>query len=114
MANYMYLFRRDEATVRSLSPEQMQQTMKKWMGWIDTLKNDGHIKQMGERLDGTGKVVRGRAKAVTDGPYVEVKDCVGGFMLVEAKNVDEAVELSKGCPILEIDGTVEVRPIVSM
>ena len=114
MANYMYLFRRDEAAVRALSPEQMQQTMKKWMGWIEILKNNGHVKQMGERLDGGGKVVRGRAKAVTDGPYIEVKDSVGGFMLIEAKNMDQAVELSKGCPILEIEGTVEIRPIISM
>jgi len=114
MANYMYLFRRNETVVRSMSPEQMQQTMKKWMGWIDTLKENGHLKQVGERLDGTGKVVRGKTKAVTDGPYVEVKDTVGGFMLVEAEDINRAVELSKGCPILDIDGTVEVRPIVSM
>jgi len=114
MANYMYLFRRDEAAVRSLSPEQMQQAMKKWVSWIDSLKTNGHIKQMGERLDGSGKVVRGRAKVVTDGPYIEAKDSVGGFMLIDAGDMDQAVELSKGCPILEIEGTVEIRPIVSM
>lgn len=115
MAIFMYLFRGNQREVqRSMSPEQMQQTMKKWMGWIDTLKKSGHVKALGERLDGTGKVVRGKAKNVTDGPYVEVKDAVGGYMLVEAKDIDQAVELSKGCPILEVDGTVEIRPIMSM
>lgn len=114
MANFMYLFRGNQTAQRSMSPDQMQQTMKKWMGWIDTLKKNGHVKAPGERLDGTGKVVRGKAKDVTDGPYVEVKDAVGGYMLVEAKDMDQAVELSKGCPILEGDGTVEIRPIVSM
>ncbi len=114
MANFMYLFRSNETAQRSMSPEQMQQTMKKWMGWIDTLKKDGHVKQLGERLDGAGKVVRGKAKTVTDGPYVEVKDTVGGYMIVEAKDINQAVELSKGCPIFERDGTVEIRPIVSM
>ena len=114
MANFMYLFRGNQTAQRSMSPEQMQQTMKKWMGWIDTLKENGHVKALGERLDVTGKVVRGKAKNVTDGPYVEVKDAVGGYMLVEAKDMDQAVELSKGCPILEGDGTVEIRPIVSM
>src|SRR5215470_17761962 len=104
MTNYMYLFRRNETVVQSMSAEQMQQTMKKWMSWIETLKTSGHIKQLGERLDGTGKVVRGKTKAVTDGPYIEVKDSVGGFMLVEARDADQAVELAKGCPILEIDG----------
>ena len=114
MGNYMYLFRRNETVLQSMSPEQMQQTMEKWTNWIETLKKEGHIKQLGERLDGTGKVLRGKSKAVTDGPYIEVKDSVGGFMLVEARDMDQAVDLSKGCPILEIDGTVEIRPVISM
>jgi len=90
----------------------MQQTMKKWMDWKDTLEKSGHVKQFGERLDGTGKVVRGKAKAVTDGPFVEVKDFIQGYILVEANDLDQAVELAKGCPILESDGTVEIRPFV--
>jgi hypothetical protein len=114
MANFMYLFRLDRTAQRSMSPEQMQQNMKKWMGWLEILKKNGHVTQVGERLDITGKVVRGRAKAVTDGPYVEVKDAVGGYMIVQARDIDQAVELSKGCPILEGDGTVEIRPIASM
>ncbi len=117
MANFMYLFRGDPAAYRSVSAEQMQQqmqqAMKKWMAWKDALDKNGHIKQLGERLDATGKVVRGNSKAVTDGPFVEVKDSVQGYMLVEAKDMDQAVELAKGCPILEY-GTVEIRPIVSM
>jgi hypothetical protein len=114
MAKFMYLFRGNLAALRSMSPEQMQQNMKKWMDWKDSLEKNGHVKQVGERLDGTGKVVRGKAKAVTDGPYVEVKDAVGGYMLVEATDMDQAVELAKGCPILEREGTVEVRPFASM
>jgi hypothetical protein len=114
MAKFMYLFRGNLTALRSMSPEQMQQITKKWMGWMQTLEKNGHIKQLGERLDGTGKVVRGKAKAVTDGPYVEVKDAVGGYMLVEAMDMDQAVELAKGCPILESEGTVEVRPFASM
>jgi hypothetical protein len=114
MAKFMYLFRGNLTALRSMSPEQMQQRTKQWMGWMETLEKNGHIKQLGERLDGTGKVVRGKAKAVTDGPYVEVKDAVGGYMLVEARDMDHAVELAKGCPILESEGTVEVRPFFSM
>jgi len=97
-----------------MSPEQMQQTMRNWMDWKDTLEKNGHIKQLGERLDGTGKVVRGKTRSVTDGPFVEVKDFVQGYMLVEAKDMDQALELANGCPILESDGTVEIRPFVSM
>jgi hypothetical protein len=112
MANFMYLFRSNPGAYRSMSPEQMQQTMKKWTDWKDTLEKNGHIKQLGDRLDGTGKVIRGKAKAVTDGPYVEVKDFIQGYMLVSAKDVEHALELAKGCPILESDGTVEIRPFV--
>lgn len=97
-----------------MSPEQMQQNLKKWMDWKDSLEKNGHIYQLGERLDGAGKVVRGKAKAVTDGPFVEVKDFVQGYMLIEAKDIDQAVELARGCPILNIDGTVEIRPFLSM
>ncbi|HEX9272269.1 MAG TPA: YciI family protein [Candidatus Binatia bacterium] len=114
MSKFMYLFRSNPTAYQSLSPEQMQQTLKKWMDWKDTLEKSGHIKQFGERLDGTGKVVRGKSKTVTDGPYIEVKDFIGGYMLVEAKDIDQAVELAKGCPVLESDGTVEIRPFVSM
>jgi hypothetical protein len=114
MAKFMYLFRSNATAQWPPSPEQMKQAMKKWMGWMDSLKKNGHIKTGGERLDRTGKVVRGKATAVTDGPYVEVKDSIQGYLLVEAKDIDQAVELSKGCPVLEGDGTVEIRPIVSM
>jgi hypothetical protein len=114
MSKFIYLFRSNPEAYQSLSPEQMQQTMKKWMDWKDSLEKNGHVKQFGERMDGTGKVVRGKAKAVTDGPYVEVKDFIQGYLLVEARDMDQAVELAKGCPILERDGTVEIRQFVSM
>ena len=114
MSKFMYLFRSNPTAYQSLSPEQMQQTFKKWMDWKDALEKNGHVKQFGERLDGTGKVVRGKAKAVTDGPFVEVKDFIQGYILVEANDLDQAVELAKGCPILESDGTVEIRPFLSM
>ena len=114
MAKFMYLFRGNPTAYRSMSPEQMQQTMKKWMDWKDTLQRDGHVQQLGERLDTAGKVVRGKSKTITDGPYVEVKDYIQGYMLLAAKDMDQALELAKGCPILESEGTVEIRPFVSM
>jgi len=112
VTKFVYLFRSDPSVFRSMSPEQMQQTMKKWMDWREGLEKNGHIQQ-GQRLDGSGKVIRGNAKAVTDGPYVEVKDSIQGFLLVEANDIDEATELAKGCPILEREGTVEVRAVAS-
>jgi hypothetical protein len=114
MAKFMFLFRNDPTIFRTLSPEQMQQMMQKWMAWKESLEKGGHVKQFGDRLDITGKVVRGKSKSITDGPFVEVKDSVQGSLILEAKDVSHAVDLAKGCPVLEGDGSVEVRPIISM
>ena len=71
----------------------------------------GLFSEPGESLEAGGKLVRGEKQVVTDGPYAEAKDVVGGFTIVKVKNINEAVKLSKGCPIFESNGMVEVRPI---
>lgn len=111
MAEFLYLYRGGRMAA---SPEQMQITMQKWMTWFKQLSDKGHIKNMGHPLENKGKIVTGSRKAVTDGPFAEAKDAVGGYSLLEARDLDQAVELSKGCPIFEGEGTVEVRPIMQM
>jgi len=111
MSEFTYLFRGRDTTA---SPEQMQKTMEKWVAWFKELGAKGHIKDPGHPLEHTGKVVKGKQKIVTDGPYAETKDIVGGYTLVEAKDLGQAVELSYGCPIFETGGLVEVRPVQKM
>ena len=111
MANFLYVFR-GGANVGA-SPQQMQEHMQKWAAWIQQLSKTGNFKA-GDPLEAEGKVIKGRKKVVTDGPYAEAKDLVGGYLLISAKNLDEAVELSRGCPIFDSDGSVEVRPIRQM
>ncbi len=108
MSEFTYLFRGRET---SASPEQMQKHMEKWVAWFKEIGAEGHLKEPGHPLELTGKVVKGKQKIVNDGPYAEAKDVVGGYIVIEAKDLSHAVELSKGCPILEVDGSVEVRPI---
>lgn len=108
MSEFTFLYRGRDP---SASPEQMQKSMQKWVAWFKELGANGCIKYPGHPLEPTGKVVSGKAKAVHDGPYAEAKDVVGGFTLIEARDLSQAVELSKGCPILEVGGSVEVRPI---
>jgi hypothetical protein len=108
MSEFTYLFRGRET---SASPEQMQKSMEKWVAWFKDLGAKGHIKDPGHPLENTGKVVKGKQHLVSDGPYAETKDVVGGYIVVEAKDLEEAVKLAKGCPILEVGGSVEVRPI---
>jgi hypothetical protein len=108
MSEFTYLFRGRDT---SASPEQMQKTMEKWVAWFKDLGAKGHLKDPGHPLEHAGKVVKGKKKVVNDGPYAEAKDVVGGYVVIEAQDLLHAVELSKGCPILEVDGSVEVRPI---
>src|ERR1700733_9016192 len=108
MREFLYLYR---GGARAVPPEHTQQVVQKWMAWFKQLGHNGHIKNPGHPLERTGKLVKGSQKTVTDGPFAESKDIVGGYTLVEARDLDQAVELSKGCPIFEGEGTVEVRPI---
>jgi hypothetical protein len=64
----------------------------------------------GDALMQEGRVVSSK-KGVTDGPFVELKEVIGGFSLIEAPDIDAAAELAKGCPGLALGGTVEVRPL---
>ncbi len=112
MAAFMLIFR--GAGARSDSPEQMQQHMQKWLTWFEGLKKSGVYHGQGAPLEPGGKVIRGARKAVTDGPYAEAKDLVGGYAIVEARDLDAAVEVARGCPTYERDGVVEVRPVRAM
>lgn len=111
MAEFVYLYRGGEP--RPSSPEAQQQIMQKWMVWMKELADKGHIIDRGQPLERTGKIVRGKG-LITDGPFAEAKDVIGGFTLVKADDVAQAAELAKGCPILERGGDVEVRPVMRM
>jgi hypothetical protein len=115
MSEFVYLFRTSEAEQRQHmgTPELAQQSMEAWFDWVRELEEKGHLKDRGQPLERAGKVVRGGQRVVTDGPYVEVKDLVAGFMVIEARDLEQAVKLSAGCPMLEGDGSVEVRPVMT-
>jgi len=111
MSDFTFLYRGRDTNA---SPEQMQKTMEKWRDWFKQLAADGHLKDIGHPLENTGKVIKGKQKSMTDGPFAEAKDVVGGFTLIQARDLAHAAELSKDCPILEVGGSVEVRPIQTL
>ncbi len=111
MEKFIYLFRGGDNS--NLSPEAMQAQMQKWNQWMQSLSQKG-IMIGGEPLERTGKQVNGSKKVVTDGPFVEAKEMIGGYLVVNAKDINEAVEISKGCPIFDVDGKLEIRPIQKM
>jgi len=116
MSEFVYLFRASEAQQREAmgTPERAQRSLQTWLAWIRSLEAKGHLKSPGQPLDRAGRVVRGPKKVVTDGPYVEAKDLVLGFIVVEARDLAQAVELSAGCPMLDGGGSVEVRPVAQL
>jgi hypothetical protein len=111
MAKYMMIFRGGDLPS---SPQDIQKHMQKWMTWFEGLTRDGIYQGQGAPLEREGKVVRGSRKAISDGPYAEAKDLVGGYSIIEAKDLDAAVEIAKGCPTYDVNGTVEVRPVRPM
>ena len=113
MSEFVYLFRASPEGQREAmgTPERAKQSLQHWLAWIRELEAGGHLKNPGQPLDPTGRVVRGSGKVVTDGPYLEAKDIVLGFLIIEARDLAEAVELSRKCPMLAGDGSVEIRPV---
>ena len=113
MSEFVLLFRATEAEQREAmgTPERPQQSLQTWLAWIRDLEAKGHLKERGQPLEMTGTVVRGKKKVVTDGPYAEAKDLLLGFIVIEARDLAEAAEISKGCPIVEGGGSVEIRPV---
>jgi len=111
MAEFLYLYRGGS---RGATPAESDQIMQKWMNWFKELTASGNLKDGGQPLEAEGKVVKSKAGPITDGPFAEAKDLVGGYTLVAAASLDRAAELAKGCPILERGGAVEVRPIMKL
>jgi hypothetical protein len=113
MSLFVYLFRASAAGTREAmgTPERAQQSLQAMLTWFHDLEAKGHLKSRGQPLVPTGVVVRGRDAVVTDGPYAEAKDMVLGFIVVEARDLAEAIELSRSCPIVVGGGAIEIRPV---
>lgn len=113
MKEFMFIFLRADYTNLNFSPEQIQGQMQKWFAWVEELKSKG-IYVDGKPLTPTGKTVQGKTPVVTDGPFAETKELVGGYFIIKAASIDEAAELAKKYPDFELGGAVEVREVMAM
>ena len=109
MDEFILIFRHEDGT-KIASPEQMQIWMKQTMDWIGGIAAQNKLTDRGNRLVPSGKVVKAD-NVIADGPYTEIKECIVGYSIVKAATIEEASELTKGCPILAAGGNVEVREI---
>jgi hypothetical protein len=110
MEKFMLLFRGSDVYQPGQPPEALQDLKQKMIHWVVDLSQKGvHVSS--EPLEPTGKHVSGRKKTVTDTPFGEIKEIIGGCTIVQAEDIDEAVEIAKSCPLLASNANVEVRPI---
>jgi len=109
-AKYLLIFRGNEWH-KGLSPEEMQQVADRWMAWFKRLTDEGKA-LAGNPLKGEGKMVSGKnGRVVADGPFAESKEAIGGYFLLQVRDLDEAVAIAQQCPGLPYGAKIEVRPI---
>ncbi len=114
MKEFLLVFRRDYVNNEAQpSPEQFQSMMKHWQNWMGGIAAQNKLVSSGNRLAAEGKVVK-PGSVITNGPYVEVKEAIGGYIIVSSETLDEAAQIATGCPILKIGGNVEIRAIIPM
>lgn len=112
MKDFMMLFHSESEPDVNPTPEQIQEEVKAWQEWISGIEARGKLKHEGEALGFDGKTMHADG-TITDGPYAELKEIVGGFIIVSADSIEEAIQLAKGCPGLTSGGKVEVRDIMT-
>ena len=111
MQEFMMIFRNEKTEGAAMpSEEQMQAAMKHWKSWIGEIAAQG--KYVGtNRLLPIGKTIKPN-NTIIDGPFAEAKEMIGGYLIVKASSLDEAVEMAKSCPNLLFGGNVEVRNLM--
>jgi hypothetical protein len=110
MKEFMLLFRFPNVDDNTMSNEDFQAIAKKWKNWSGGIVGQGRLVSHGPRLDVAGKVLKAGG-IITDGPFVEIREYLGSFVIVKAESLDEATTLAHGCPVLEQGGSVEIRPV---
>src|ERR1051325_8150179 len=109
---YMLIFRGTDWH-KGLSPEQMQQVADRWMAWFNQLKDEGKCIS-GNPLEPEGRIVSGKnGRVLSDGPFAESKEAIGGYFLLKVNTLDEAVAIAQQCPGLAYGIRVEVRPVAA-
>jgi hypothetical protein len=112
MPNYMLLLHNDPTDWKKMSPEEMQKAIQKFIAWRQKLDSHKILVGSGKLRDDGGKVIRGKDHMrVTDGPYSETREVLGGYFMITAANYVAAVEQCRDCPGLEYGGTIELREV---
>jgi hypothetical protein len=113
MDQYILLLHECPSSFASIAPEQVQAIIARYKAWGERLREAGRLAGSQKLEHGTGRMLQnqnGEVK-ITDGPFTETKDIVGGYFIIQAQSYDEAAALSSDCPHLELGGTIELRRV---
>jgi len=111
MKKFILLLHDELEKEKGYSPEEMQKLIKEHMSWVEKLSKEGTFLG-GEGLVPDGKVITGKESIIKDGPYMESKEIIGGYYLLQANSLEEATKIAKECPCHFWGGVTEVRPIM--
>jgi hypothetical protein len=110
MQDFMLLFRHVNLDPGQVSAEDFKAIQKKWDDWKGGIAAQGRMSSNGNRLSAEGKVLKAGG-VVTDGPFAEIREMLGGYIVVKADSFDDALTLAHGCPAIDVGGSVEIRAI---
>lgn len=110
MQDFMLIMKGDDSM--EVGPEEMQQRMQDYMGWMKKMMEAGRLKA-GQPLEPTGRWLKDRDTVTSDGPFLEPKEVIGGYVILSAEDLDEATELARHCPLLA-HCEIFVRPLVAV
>ncbi|SFQ28602.1 YciI family protein [Parafilimonas terrae] len=113
MKDFLFIFRVDYAGMGRLSAEELQNVAAAAKGWIENIAAQNKLADKGNRLiPGSGKVLRSK-DIITDGPYVETKEAINGYLIIKSATIEEAVDIAKNNPLfkLNIGGSIEIREV---
>ena len=111
MKEFMMIFIGADYADLGLSPEELQSRMGKWFAWGNKMEQAGHLRG-GNALNPNMRRIVGKERTVTDFTSAEVKEIVGGYYLVAAKNVDDVEIIAQDFPDYDLGGTVEIREVM--
>ena len=113
MKEFAFIFRNVIDPAIQPSADQIKEVATSWMNWMGSIAAQNKLANPGNRLSTSQAKTLKSNNVITDGPYAEVKEFISGYFIVKTDNIEEAIELAKGCPIFKVGGNVEIRAIVT-
>ncbi len=112
MKEFMLFIREDINRMNNLSEAEFQSEIEEYVAWVDELSKTGHYVS-GDPLQPEGRYIL-KDSVSSDGPFIESKEAISGYILIKAMDLDQGMELARKCPVFKYGGVIELRPVLKM